>query len=152
MANELPPSNAFESTPPSQRALQGVLKKILRIGGRAIPYVEWVLPLLERALGVGTEGIPVAIQELKTYLGHLESAQQQVTPALAEQQRRLDRLEHHSVALGEAIEDLAVKQERMALQVHRLFQWLRYATFTGIALLLLLVGLMVFALRHAFTP
>lgn len=125
-----------------------LMRRILRLGSRAIPYVEWLVPVLERALGGSAEGIPLALHELQMRLDALQTTQREVAPAFTEQQRRLDRLEDRSVALSESIEELASKQAKLANQMRTLLAWTRGAAIAGIGLLLILTILGIFLLRH----
>ncbi len=125
-----------------------ILRRILRLGGRALPYVEWLVPVLERVLGGSAEGIPLALHELQMRLDTLQTTQREVAPAFTEQQRRLDRLEDRSVALSESIEELSSKQAELADQMRTLLAWTRGAAIAGISLLLILTILGIFFLRH----
>ena len=134
--------------PDTPEPVMPMMRRILRLGSRALPYVEWLVPVLERVLCGSAEGIPMALHELQMRLDTLQTTQREVAPAFTEQQRRLDRLEDRSVALSESIEELSSKQAELADQMRILLAWTRGAAIVGIGLLLILTILGIFLLRH----
>ena len=136
-----------------------LMRKALRLGSSMVPYMDWVLPIVERALGVSgndTAALQATVlkameqsgKEWKAQLRQLQAAQQEVIPALADQQRRLERLEHRSVEMADALTSIADNQAQMTRQVDTLAKWVRVAAFAGIIFGLFLAGAAIFFLRH----
>ena len=136
-----------------------MMKKLLRLGGNFLPYVDMVMPLLERAIGAVGNETPAALQameeameksskEWRAHLQVLQAAQQEVLPALAEQQRRLDRLEQRSVEISETLANLVDTQTEMTQHVRALARGFRYAAILGIILLVAILATATLAFRH----
>lgn len=134
---------------------ESMMRKLLRLSGNVLPYVDWVLPIIERALGVGGNDAPAVLaaldqsgKEWKAQLHQLQASQQELLPALAEQQRRLDRMEQRSVEMADVLVNVADNQAEMTRQVAALAQWVRVAAVAGIIFTVFLAGLAVYILRH----
>ncbi len=132
-----------------------LMRKALRLGSSMVPYMDWVLPIVERALGAGGNEMPAVLdamekssKEWKTQLRQLQAAQQEVLPVLTDQQRRLERLEHRSVEMADALTTIADNQAQMTRQVETLAQWVKIAAIAGIIFGFLLTGAAIFPLHH----
>ncbi len=132
-----------------------MMRKLLRLGSNMVPYVEWVLPVVERALGMSGNDTPAVLEamehssrEWKAHLRQLQASQQELLPVLAEQPRRLDRLEQRSVEMAETLASVADNQAEIARRVDVLAQWVRLATIAGIFFAVFLAGLAIYLLRH----
>ena len=130
-------------------ARQLMMRKLFRIGSNVLPYLAWLAPFVERAFWPRQDGLPSsAVRDLKHHMDVLYSSQEDVTPVLEEQQRRLDRLERQTAEMNAAIENLSRDQLEVADQVRAMAGWVRNTAMAGLFLLILLLVLKGVQMLH----
>jgi len=138
-----------------------MLRKLLRICGDMLPYLAWMIPLVDRmvapkrdalAPGLGTLSTDLRNDlrgDLKQHLAALQAIQQvDVTPAIQEQQRRLEKLEEHAAELNHSLTNLSEDQLDLADQVRALAGWVRNSAVAGLFLLTLMFILKLIQAIH----
>ena len=125
-----------------------MMRKILRFGGRVLPYVGWLAPVVGQALDGKMQGLPVAIRDLKQRLHSLHDSHQEVAPALAVQMERLNLLEQKCGAIQHAVDDMRHEQAELSREVHRLLLWVQGAVLAGVSGLVVLLYLVERQVRH----
>lgn len=147
------------------RPLTGVennmLRRILKIGGEYLPYLAWLVPLLDRMLpskksasvapGLMTLSADLRNdirKDLREHVMALQAAQVDVTPAIEEQQRRLEKLEEHTAELNHSLTNLSEDQLDLADQVRAMASWVRNSAIAGLFLLSLMFILKLIQAIH----
>lgn len=132
------------------------MRRLFRLGTGIIPYLAWLIPLMDRMFvakrQAPAENVLPAIQDLKNDINHhiaaLRAAQVDVTPAIEEQQRRLERLEEQSAELNHSITNLCEDQMDLAEQIRNMSGWVRNAAIAGLFLLTLMLILKTVQMFH----
>ena len=139
-----------------------MLRRILKISGEYLPYLAWLVPLLDRMLpskrnnnalapGLLTLGADLRNDirgDLKQHIIALQATQVDVSPAIEEQQRRLEKLEEHAAELNHSLTNLSEDQLDLADQVRSMAGWVRNATLAGLFLLTLMFILKLIQAIH----
>lgn len=128
-----------------------MVRRILRICGDMLPYLAWMIPLVDRvvapkheaAVAPGLMTLSADLRndlraELKQHLLAIKDAQTDVTPAIEEQQRRLEKLEEHASELNHSLTNLSEDQLDLADQVRAMAGWVRNSAIAGLFLLTLM--------------
>lgn len=127
-----------------------MLRKLFRICGDLLPYLAWMIPLVDRMMAPKQEAIAPALQtlssdirgdlrsDLKEHMAAMQAAQVDVSPAIEEQQRRLEKLEEHAAELNHSLINLSEDQLDLADQVRTMAGWVRNSAVAGLFLLSLL--------------
>ena len=119
-----------------------MLRRLLRFGGGVLPYLAWLSPFVDRMLMPKRDSISPAITELRNdlrnHMAALQAAQIDVTPAIEEQQRRLEKLEEQAAELNHTITNLSEDQLDLADQVRSMAGWVRNSAMAGLFLLTLM--------------
>ncbi len=148
----------MESHPPV--LANPMLRRALKVGAGLLPYVGWLVPLIDRlapkrdALGPSMRSLSSELRndlrnELRSHMAALKDAQVDVTPAIEEQKKRLEKLEEHASELNHSLTNLSEDQLDLADQVRTMAGWVRNATMAGLFLLTLLFVLkLVQAFHH----
>ena len=83
------------------------VRRALQIGGGIVPYLAWLVPVIDRVLTPKQDVVTPALmtlrtdvrsdlrKDLKQHVAMMQAAQIDITPAIEEQQRRLEKLEEH---------------------------------------------------------
>lgn len=126
--------------------------RLYRLGGEIVPYLAFLTPLVDRLFKEKPEPVLPALQDLKTDIDHhvasLRASQVDVTPAIEEQQRRLDRLEEQAADLTNSITTLCEDHMDLAEQVRTMSVWVRNAAIAGLFLLTLMLILKSVQMFH----
>lgn len=139
-----------------------MLRKIMRLSGGILPYLAWLVPLVDRLVprrDPVTAGLQAFGDDLRNELRsdmkqHLaaiqtvQASQVNLTPALEEQQRRLERLEEHAAELNHSLTNLSEDQLDLADQVRAMAGWVRNASIAALFLLVLLFVLKLVQAIH----
>lgn len=130
-----------------------MLRRILKCGGQYLPYVAWLVPLVDRffpakqaELAPGLLTLSADLRndirnDLKHHMVALQtaqSAQSDLGPAIEEQQRRLEKLEEQTAELNHTLTNLSEDQLDLADQVRAMAGWVRNSAVAGLLLLVLL--------------
>ena len=128
-----------------------MVRRILRICGDMLPYLAWMIPLADRvvapkheaALAPGLMTLSADLRndlrsELKQHLTELKDSQTDLSPAIEEQQRRLEKLEEHASELNHSLTNLSEDQLDLADQVRAMAGWVRNSAIAGLFLLTLM--------------
>jgi predicted nuclease with TOPRIM domain len=86
--------------------------------------------------------------ELKQHLSAIQAAQTDVTPAIEEQQRRLEKLEEHATELNHSLTNLSEDQLDLADQVRAMAGWVRNSAVAALFLLTLMFVLKLVQAIH----
>ena len=76
--------------------------------------------------------------DLRQHLAAIQAAQLDLTPAIEEQQRRLEKLEENTAELSHTITNLSEDQLDLADQVRTMAGWVRNSAMAGLFLLTLM--------------
>ncbi len=125
-----------------------MLRRLMRLGGGFLPYLAWLVPVVDRmlprrdALTPGLKNFSADLRndlrsDLRLHLAAVQAAQVDVSPAIEEQQRRLDKLEEHAAELNHSLTNLSEDQLDLADQVRAMAGWVRNASIAGLTLLAL---------------
>jgi hypothetical protein len=138
-----------------------MVRRILRICGDMLPYLAWMIPLVDRvvapkreaAVTPGLMTLSADIRndlrdELRQHLTAIKDAQTDVTPAIEEQQRRLEKLEEHATELNHSLTNLSEDQLDLADQVRAMAGWVRNSAIAALFLLTLMFVLKLFQAIH----
>ena len=139
-----------------------MVRRILRICGDMLPYLAWMIPLVDRVVAPKREAaaVPPGLMtlsadlradlhsELKQHLLAIKDAQTDVTPAIEEQQRRLEKLEEHATELNHSLTNLSEDQLDLADQVRAMAGWVRNSAIAALFLLTLMFVLKLFQAIH----
>ena len=127
-----------------------MLRRVLRICGDMLPYLAWMIPLADRMMAPKEEAAAPGLltlstdirtdlrTDLKQHFAALQAAQVDVTPAIEEQQRRLDKLEEHAAELNHSLTNLSEDQLDLADQVRVMAGWVRNSAVAALFLLTLM--------------
>ena len=128
-----------------------MLRRFLRICGDMLPYLAWMIPLVDRMMVPKRDELAVPglkslssdirsdlREDLKQHLAAMQAAQVDVTPAMEEQQRRLEKLEEHAAELNHSLVNLSEDQLDLADQVRAMAGWVRNCAMAALFLLTLL--------------
>lgn len=136
------------------------LRRFLRLGGEVIPYLGWLVPLMDRLLIQKRTTVTPALlgfsDNLRTDLQHdlqqhiiaLRIAQVDMSPAMEEQQRRLEKLEEHAAELNHSLINLSEDQLDLADQVRSMAGWVRNCAMAALFLLTLIFVLKLVQAIH----
>jgi small-conductance mechanosensitive channel len=126
-----------------------------------LPYLAWMIPLVDRmvapkrqalAPGLGTLSSDLRNDlrnDLKQHMAALQAIQQvDITPAIQDQQRRLEKLEEHAAELNHSLNNLSEDQLDLADQVRALAGWVRNSAVAGLFLLTLMFILKLIQAIH----
>ena len=137
-----------------------MLRRLLRICGDMLPYLAWVIPLVDRMMVPKHELAVPGLQSLSSdirsdlredmqqHLAAMKSAQVDVTPAIEEQRRRLEKLEEHAAELNHSLVNLSEDQLDLADQVRAMAGWVRNCAIAALFLLALLFVLKLVQAIH----
>lgn len=153
-----PKDRSIDRRPVDQNPM---LRRFFRICRDMLPYLAWMIPLVDRmvapkhealAPGLGTLSTDLRNDlrsDLKQHLAALQAIQQvDVTPAIQEQQRRLEKLEEHAAELNHSLTNLSEDQLDLADQVRALAGWVRNSAVAGLFLLTLMFILKLIQAIH----
>ncbi len=127
-----------------------MLRRLFRFGGGVVPYLAWLLPLMDRMLAPKRDSVVPALEnfsndlridlknDLRQHLAAIQAAQLDVAPAIEEQQRRLEKLEENTAELNHTITNLSEDQLDLADQVRSMAGWVRNSAMAGLFLLTLM--------------
>ncbi len=130
-----------------------MVRQAIRVGGKILPYLGWLIPLADRlipkrdsvAAGMRNFGIELRNdlrndlrKDLREHMLAIQAAQVDVSPAIEEQQRRLEKLEEHASELNHSLTNLSEDQLDLADQVRAMAGWVRNGAIAGLFLLVLL--------------
>lgn len=138
-----------------------MVRRILRICGDMLPYLAWMIPLVDRMVTPKRQAVvaPGLLtlsddlrndlrSELKQHLVAIQAAQVDVTPAIEEQQRRLEKLEEHASELNHSLTNLSEDQLDLADQVRAMAGWVRNSAVAALFLLTLMFVLKLVQAIH----
>lgn len=137
-----------------------MLRRFFRICGDMLPYLAWMIPLVDRMMAPKREAIAPGLQtlstdirsdlrtELKEHFAAIKAAQVDVTPAIEEQQRRLEKLEEHASELNHSLTNLSEDQLDLADQVRAMAGWVRNSAVAALFLLTLMFVLKLVQAIH----
>ncbi|MGC1781613.1 MAG: hypothetical protein WA708_03750 [Acidobacteriaceae bacterium] len=142
-----------------------MLRRILKIGGEYLPYLAWLVPLLDRMLPTKrNNNVAIAAPpglmtlsadlrndirtDLRQHFTAMQATQIDVTPAIEEQQRRLEKLEEHAAELNHSLTNLSEDQLDLADQVRAMAGWVRNSALAGLFLLTLMFILKLIQAIH----
>lgn len=137
-----------------------MLRRLFRLGGEVIPYLAWLVPLMDRMLAPKRNAVTPALlgfsDDLRSDLRHdlqqhivaLREAQLDISPAMEEQQRRLEKLEEHAAELNHSLINLSEDQLDLADQVRSMAGWVRNCAMAGLFLLTLMFVLKLIQAIH----
>ena len=138
-----------------------MVRRILRICGDMLPYLAWMIPLVDRVVAPKREAavdprlmtLSADLRndlraELKQHLLAIKDAQTDVTPAIEEQQRRLEKLEEHASELNHSLTNLSEDQLDLADQVRAMAGWVRNSAVAALFLLTLMFVLKLVQAIH----
>ncbi len=125
-----------------------MLLRVLKIGGGILPYLAWLIPLMNRKSQKSTALVPLqnfSIElrrdlrdDLRAHLMAVREAQIDVSPAIEGQQHRLQKLEEHAAELNHVLTNLSEDQLDLADQVRTMAGWVRNSAIAGLFLLALM--------------
>ncbi|MGB8481651.1 MAG: hypothetical protein WCE63_22840 [Acidobacteriaceae bacterium] len=126
-----------------------------------LPYLAWMIPLVDRvvapkreaAVAPGLMTLSADLRndlraELKQHLSAIKDAQTDLTPAIEEQQRRLEKLEEHASELNHSLTNLSEDQLDLADQVRAMAGWVRNSAVAALFLLTLMFVLKLVQAIH----
>ncbi|MHB1743794.1 MAG: hypothetical protein ACYCRE_03370 [Acidobacteriaceae bacterium] len=137
-----------------------MVRRILRICGDMLPYLAWMIPLVDRMVTPKRQAVAPGLLtlsadlrndlrgELKQHLAAIQAAQVDVTPAIEEQQRRLEKLEEHASELNHSLTNLSEDQLDLADQVRAMAGWVRNSAVAALFLLTLMFVLKLVQAIH----
>lgn len=137
-----------------------MVRRFLRICGDMLPYLAWMIPLVDRMVTPKREAIAPGLQtlsmnirsdlrnELQEHFAAIKAAQVDVTPAIEEQQRRLEKLEEHASELNHSLTNLSEDQLDLADQVRAMAGWVRNSAVAALFLLTLMFVLKLVQAIH----
>ena len=138
-----------------------MLRRVLKICGDMLPYLAWMIPLVDRMVAPKRQAaVPPGLMtlnadlrndlrsELKQHLAAIQAAQVDVTPAIEEQQRRLEKLEEHASELNHSLTNLSEDQLDLADQVRAMAGWVRNSAVAALFLLTLMFVLKLVQAIH----
>lgn len=137
-------------------------RRLLRIGGGILPYLAWLVPLIDRArpkrdaITPGLRAFSIDLRndlrnDLRDHAAAVRASQVDVTPAIEEQQRRLEKLEEHAAELNHSLTNLSEDQLDLADQVRAMAGWVRNSAIAGLFLLTLLFILKLVQAIHGMS-
>jgi hypothetical protein len=144
---------------PQMAMANPLLRRLIRLGAGLVPYLGWLVPLMDRfspkrdALTPGLRAFSNDLRndlrsDLREHMFALQAAQVDVTPAIEEQQRRLEKLEEHAAELNHSLTNLSEDQLDLADQVRSMAGWVRNSAIAGLFLLVLLFILKLIQAIH----
>ncbi|MHB2007190.1 MAG: PH domain-containing protein [Acidobacteriaceae bacterium] len=125
-----------------------------------LPYLAWMIPLVDRMVTPKRQAVAPGLLtlsddlrndlrgELKQHLAAIQAAQVDVTPAIEEQQRRLEKLEEHASELNHSLTNLSEDQLDLADQVRAMAGWVRNSAVAALFLLTLMFVLKLVQAIH----
>ncbi len=137
-----------------------MLRRFFRICGDMLPYLAWMIPLVDRVMAPKREAVAPGLRtlsadirsdlrnDLKQHFAAMEAKQVDVTPAIQEQQRRLEKLEEHASELNHSLTNLSEDQLDLADQVRAMAGWVRNSAVAALFLLTLMFALKLFQAIH----
>jgi|GEM_PF-4668160 len=136
-----------------------MVRKSLRLGRVLAPHLLWVVPLIDRLIprrdtvGPSLRALSTDLrndlrEELSNHMAAIKAAQVDMSPAIEEQQGRLDKLEEHASELNHSLTNLSEDQLDLADQVRAMAGWVRNSAIAGLGLLALLFALKLFEAIH----
>ncbi len=137
-----------------------MVRRFFRICGDMLPYLAWMIPLVDRlvaprraAIAPGLQTLSMDIRsdlrtELQEHFAAIKAAQVDVTPAIEEQQRRLEKLEEHASELNHSLTNLSEDQLDLADQVRAMAGWVRNSAVAALFLLTLMFVLKLVQAIH----
>lgn len=157
-------SGLRERQAPSRRQAPAktMLRRLVRIGGGILPYLAWLVPLMDRLVPRReTAMVPAGLrtlstdlrsdlrEELRTHLVALQANQQpDLSPAIESQQKRLEKLEEQAAELNHSLTNLSEDQLDLADQVRAMAGWVRNCAIAALILLALLFALKLVQTIH----
>lgn len=137
-----------------------MVRRALQIGGGIAPYLAWLVPIMDRVLTPKRDVVTPALmtlrtdvrsdlrKDLKQHVAMMQAAQIDITPAIEEQQRRLEKLEEHTAELNHTLTVLSDEQLDLADQVRAMAGWVRNCSMAGLFLLTLMFVLKLVQAIH----
>lgn len=141
-----------------------MLRRLIRAGNGVLPYLVWLVPLVDRVLP-RKDGLQPGLKkldnlsdelrndlraDLEHHMAAIKAAQVDMTPAIEEQTKRLEKLEEHAAELNHSLTNLSEDQLDLADQVRTMAGWVRNASIAGLALLALLFILKLVQAIHGW--
>jgi hypothetical protein len=135
-------------------------RRLFQIGGGIVPYLAWLIPLMDRMLVQKRDAVTPALldmsHDLRSDLRHdlqqhmvaLQAAQVDIFPAIEEQHRRLEKLEEHAAELNHSLTVLSDDQLDLADQIRSMAGWVRNSAMAGLFLLMLMFVLKLIQAIH----
>lgn len=140
-----------EPSPSPRRPVleNSMVRRLIRVGGGVLPFLTWIVPLVDRLVprrDSAAAGMKALTQELRNdlrrdlneHMAAIRAAQVDVSPAMEEQHRRLEKLEEHAAELNHTLTNLSEDQLDLADQVRAMAGWVRNSAIAGLFLLALL--------------
>lgn len=143
---------------------ESVWHRVYRLGGGIVPYLAFLAPFVDRLFAAKPEPVVPALlpalQDLKSdindQVASLRASQVDVSPAIEEQQRRLDKIEEQTAKLEEqtaelnnTIANLCEDHMDLSDQVRMMSVWVRNAAIAGLFLLTLMLILKAVQMFHS---
>lgn len=133
--------------------LPGMLRRFFRVSSGIVPYLAWLAPILGRFYMSKQDSVSPALLDMRQDLNHHFAALQasravDISPAIEEQHRRLQKLEEQAVEINHSIENLSQDQLDLADQVRSVATWVRNAALAGLFLLVLMLVLKTVQMFH----
>jgi hypothetical protein len=137
-----------------------MLRRFFRICGDMLPYLAWMIPLVDRMMAPKREAVAPGLRtlsadirsdlrsDLKEHFAAMEAKQVDMTPAIQEQQRRLEKLEEHASELNHSLTNLSEDQLDLADQVRAMAGWVRNSAVAALFLLTLMFVLKLVQAIH----
>ena len=135
-------------------------RRLFQLGGGIVPYLAWLIPLMDRMLVQKHDAVTPALldlsHDLRSDLRHdiqqhmvaLQAAQVDIFPAIEEQHRRLEKLEEHAAELNHSLTVLSDDQLDLADQIRSMAGWVRNSAMAGLFLLTLMFVLKLIQAIH----
>lgn len=136
-----------------------MMRKLMRLGGGVVPHLIWLVPLIDRVIprrdsvGASLRALSSDLRndlrnELDHHMAAIKAAQVDMSPAIEEQQERLEKLEEHASELNHSLTNLSEDQLDLADQVRAMAGWVRNSAIAGLGLLVLFFILKVVQTFH----
>ncbi len=136
-----------------------MVRRAMRMGKMVVPHLIWAVPLLDRFLprrdsvGPSLRALSTDLRndlrnELSNHMAAIKAAQVDMSPAIEEQQQRLEKLEEHASELNHSLTNLSEDQLDLADQVRVMAGWVRNSAIAGLGLLALFFILKVVQTFH----
>jgi len=137
-----------------------MLRRVIQFSSGIVPYLAWLVPLMDRMLLPKRDSVTPALltlrndvrsdlrKDLNQHIAALQAAQLDISPAIEEQHRRLEKLEEHASELNHSLINLSEDQLDLADQVRSMASWVRNCAMAGLFLLTLMFVLKLVQAIH----